>query len=159
MAVNRGKAFEDVVKRDFSKVSNCTVDRIHDQTNGFAGSSNICDFIIYRKPNIIFLECKSCYGNTLNFSNITINQWNGLRNKALSEGVIAGVMIWFIDKDETVFVPIQILDELKGEDNKSFNLKRDIDLEGVIRIQGVKKKVFFTYDMEQFLDEVQNGKC
>ena len=50
MGVNRGKQFEDVVKENFQRVPGLTIDRIHDQTNGFKGSSNICDFIAFLTP-------------------------------------------------------------------------------------------------------------
>lgn len=43
MAVNRGKKFENVIREAFEKVPNVSVDRLHDQTNGFKGSQNICD--------------------------------------------------------------------------------------------------------------------
>ena len=43
MAENRGKQFEGVIKEAFEKVPGVSIDRLHDQTNGFVGSSNICD--------------------------------------------------------------------------------------------------------------------
>ena len=46
MAESLGKKFERVIKEAFERVDNVSVDRLHDQTNGFAGSANICDFIV-----------------------------------------------------------------------------------------------------------------
>ena len=46
MAQNRGKQFEDVIKKAFLKVPDVSIDRLHDQTTGFLGSKNICDFVI-----------------------------------------------------------------------------------------------------------------
>lgn len=43
MAENRGKKFENVIRESFLKVPNVSIDRLHDQTNGFKGSQNICD--------------------------------------------------------------------------------------------------------------------
>lgn len=43
MGQNRGKQFEQVVREAFEKVPNVSIDRLHDQTNGFLGSQNICD--------------------------------------------------------------------------------------------------------------------
>lgn len=43
MSQNRGKQFENVIRKAFEKVPNVSVDRLHDQTNGFKGSQNICD--------------------------------------------------------------------------------------------------------------------
>ena len=90
MAVNRGKKFEEVVRKAFEKVPNVSIDRLHDQTTGFVGSQNICDFIVYKEPYEYYIECKSVHGNTLPFSNITETQWNGLINKATIEGVFVG---------------------------------------------------------------------
>ena len=50
MAQNRGKQFEDVIKQSFEKLEDVSIDRLHDQTTGYVGSSNICDFIVYRYP-------------------------------------------------------------------------------------------------------------
>lgn len=43
MAVNRGKQFEDVVREALEKVPGVSIDRLHDQTTGWKGSTNICD--------------------------------------------------------------------------------------------------------------------
>lgn len=43
MPRNRGKDFESVIRKSFEKVSGVSIDRLHDQTNGFRGSQNICD--------------------------------------------------------------------------------------------------------------------
>ena len=94
MAENRGKKFERVIKDAFQKVPGVSIDRLHDQTNGFRGSENICDFIVYRKPYEYYFECKSVHGNTLPFTNITDTQWNGLLAKSQIQGVCAGVICW-----------------------------------------------------------------
>ena len=152
MAENRGKKFEDAIKTAFSKFPNVSVDRLLDPQAGYAGIRNICDFIIYKKPYEIYMECKSLYGNTLNFKGmITENQWNGLQQKAEIDGVIAGVMIWFIDHGTTAFVPITELVRLEGAGAKSLNIK-DIqnDMVSYIPLEGKKKRVFFEYDPSSF---------
>ena len=151
MSENRGKQFESVIKTSFEN-SNFCIDRLHDQTNGFKGSQNICDFVIFRQPNIMYLECKSCHGNTLPFSNITQTQWNGLLEKDLYCGVYAGVMIWWIDKDITKFVPIYNLQILADSGVKSIRF----DTASGIEVPGKKKRVFFEYDMEKFWEELKN---
>ena len=151
MSENRGKQFESVIKTSFEN-SNFCIDRLHDQTNGFKGSQNICDFVVFRQPNIMYLECKSCHGNTLPFSNITQTQWNGLLEKDLYCGVYAGVMIWWIDKDITKFVPIYNLQILADSGAKSIRF----DTASGIEVPGKKKRVFFEYDMEKFWEELKN---
>ena len=155
MSQNRGKQFENVIREAFEKVPNVSIDRLHDQTTGFVGSSNICDFIVYREPYEYYFECKSVHGNTLPFSNITDTQWKGLLEKAKIEGVFAGVICWWINKDTTLFLPIEELELEKQHGWKS--IRYDIIQDnGVIEIKGKKKRVFFEYDMEGFLNEIQS---
>lgn len=154
MPVNRGKQFEDVIREAFEKVPDVSIDRLHDQTTGFKGSSNICDFIVYREPYEYYFECKSVHGNTLPFRNISATQWNGLLEKSFIEGVTAGIICWWIDKDRTLFIPIQTLQKLLNSGNVSY--RYDWDSYDIIEIKGKKKRVFFEYNMEEFLNELSN---
>lgn len=153
MTVNRGKDFEKVIKESFEAVPNTSVDRLHDQMNGFAGSNNVCDFIVYHKPLIYYIECKSVHGNILPFSNITKNQWNGLLEKSKIDGVVAGIMCWWIDQDVTKFIPIKMLQLMKEAGAKSIRYDT-IASNGydAIDIDGTKKRVFFEYDMQKFFN-------
>jgi len=154
--VNRGKQFESVIKEAFEKVDGVSIDRLHDQTNGFAGSKNICDFIVYKKPYEYYIECKSVHGNTLPFSNITDRQWQGLLEKSQIEGVFAGIICWWIDLDETWFIPIWVIEDAKREGAKSVNLKHPHMKGYWTSIEGKKKRVFFEYDMKSFFKRRQN---
>ena len=157
MSQNRGKQFEGVVCQAFEKVPNVSIDRLHDQTTGYKGSQNICDFIVYREPYEYYFECKSVKGNILPFRNITDTQWDGLLEKSKIEGVTAGIICWWIDKDKTVFIPIQTLELMRTVGIKSVRYDAIYDCDGdtdMIEIKGKKKRVFFDYDMEDFLNEV-----
>ena len=165
MGVNRGKNFERVIKDAFLKVPGVSIDRLHDQTNGYAGSWNICDFIVYKKPYEYYIECKSVKGASLPFANITDNQWSGLLEKSHIPGVCAGIICWFIDKDVTKFIPIQALQAMKIDDMKSVKYSWDnyvasyyIQNYPIIEMRGKKKRIFFDYDMTAFFEEV-NAKC
>lgn len=182
MGKNRGKQFEDVVESAFEKITDVSIVRLHDQTTGYLGSSNHCDFIVYKEPYEYHVECKSVHGNTLSihsipkpdkkgvlhgfYGNITDTQWNGLLEKSQVEGVTAGIICWWIDKDVTRFIPIQLLNYLYNKGDKSIRYDCDwnVGIPGekpftfkavykCIPIQGEKKRVFFDYDMEAFLDE------
>lgn len=183
MAENRGKKFEDVIEESFEKVSNTSVVRLHDQTTGYIGSTNHCDFIVYRKPKELHIECKSIHGNTLSifstpkpdrngvlhgfYGNITDAQWKGLLEKSKIDGVVAGVICWWVDKDVTLFIPIQLLQYLydKGDKSVRYDCDWSIGEPGekpftfknvykCIPIQGKKKRVFFDYYMDKFFEEV-----
>ena len=155
MAKNRGKQFEQLIREAFEKVSGVSIDRIPDQTMRHKGAANICDFIVYKKPYEYYIECKTVHGNTLPFSNISNTQWSGLLEKSKIQGVYAGIMCWWVDKDITKFIPIQLLQSMKENNAKS--IRYDFTLFGkdlCTEIKGNKKRVFFDYDMNQFFEEV-----
>lgn len=160
MSQNRGKQFEEVIKKSFEKIPNVSIDRLHDQTTGYLGSNNICDFIVYKKPYEYYIECKSIHGNTFPFSNITDNQYRGLLEKSKIKGVIAGLMIWWIDRDVTAFVPIQFIEWQKTLERKSlpYGLADAVEFENwmsCITIPCKKKRVFFDYDMDHFFHTIE----
>lgn len=147
--VNRGKQFEQQVRKAFENVSQTSVYRLQDSMGGYSGVANICDFIVYHYPNQYFIECKSCYNNTLPFSNITTNQWQGMLKMSKIKGIKAGILVWFMDWDRTYFIDIQELQRLKDAGSKSVNIKAitDYSHNTYIPIRGIKKRVLFDYDM------------
>jgi penicillin-binding protein-related factor A (putative recombinase) len=149
MAVNRGKDFEERIKESFLKLPHTYVQRLYDSTSGFVGVHTPCDFLIYKLPILFCIECKSCHGNTLPWSNITDNQWKELIELDSIPGVVAGYMIWFVDRDITVFVPATEMSRYRECGKKSFNVK-DFNKVCSCIIQGKKKRVFFDYDMTSF---------
>lgn len=165
--INRGKQFENVIKQAFMQVDGVSIDRLHDQTNGFANSSNICDFIVYREPYEYYIECKTVHGNTLPFHNISDTQWSGMLEKSHIVGVHAGVICWWVDKDFTAYIPIELLTDLKNDTERksvSYNFIEDychdenellVERFKPIEIKGKKKKVFFDYDMIEFFKEIE----
>ena len=174
MAESRGKQFEQIIRETFSKVEGVSIDRLHDQTTGYKQSStNICDFIVYKKPYEYYIECKTVHGNTLSihsmpkpdkygklhgfYGNITDNQWEGMLEKSKIDGVFAGVICWWVDKDVTLFIPIQELEELFQHGNKS--IRYDIArTNGIFEVCGEKKRIFFSYDMNVFFHRAEKQK-
>ena len=151
---NRGKQFEQVIKEAFLRVPGTSVIRLLDPTNGYMGIRNICDFIVYKYPHQYLIECKSVHENTFRYStksnHITDTQWEGLLEAGKIKGVVSGVIVWYVLKDVTKFYPIWKLKRLKDAGKNSV---RYDDENGVV-LCGVKKRVFFDYDMQQFFDEV-----
>ena len=150
MAKNNGKKFEQVIRESFEKVEGVSVDRIPDQTTRYKGSTNVCDFIVYKYPKLFYIECKSTHGNTFPLTNIRDNQWEGLLEKSKIPGVVAGVLIWWVDKDVTRFFTINSLDNLRQDGQKS--VRYDHEEPWSCEITGEKKRVYFDYDMQPFLD-------
>ena len=123
---------------------------------GYKQINNPCDFIVYRKGTINLFELKAIHGSTLNFkSHIRENQWNELLKYSKIGGVNAGIICWFIDSDITLFLDIDWLRILKEKGFKSFNVKKDLEAIPISIINGVKKRTFFKYDLEQFLEEIE----
>ena len=175
MAKNQGKGFEEAVRKSFEKIPNVSIDRIPDQLSKFKGSTNICDFVVYKYPTQFYLECKSVHGNTLSiysepkmgkdgklhgfYGNIRDNQWEGLLEKSEINGVVAGILCWWIDKDVTRFIPIKMLKYVRDYGGlKSIRY----DMSGAeafgqlmgyrsLLIDGEMKRVYFDYDMRPLL--------
>jgi penicillin-binding protein-related factor A (putative recombinase) len=153
-ATNRGKDFEKNIKECLCHIKDVSFDRLPDPMAGYSGVRNICDFSMFHSPDMFYLECKSHYGNTLNYaSDITENQWNGMLEKSRLYRCVAGVCVWFIDHDITVFVNILDLENHRKSGAKSLNI---IDITGEnsvphFIIDGIKKKVMFKYFGESFL--------
>lgn len=167
MSQNRGKQFENVIREAFERVEGVSIDRLNDNTAGFKGVAGICDFIVYKEPYEYYIECKSVHGNTLSihsndpkhkYGNISNTQWEGLLEKSQIEGVTAGIICWWIDKDKTVFIPIQTLELMRTVGMKSVRYDAIDDCDGdtdMLELKGKKKRVFYEYNMEDFFNEVQ----
>lgn len=154
MAVSRGKAFEDIVKECVEQVPDTYILRLYDPQGGYLSVSNPCDFIAYHGRQMYMLECKSLHDNTFSiFSNdpkkkygkVSNTQWEGML-KATQFGVVAGLLIWWIDKDVTKFVPIQEAESLRNSGAKSIRFDTDKGID----IKGIKKRVYFDYDFTDF---------
>lgn len=171
--VNRGKDFEGQVQKGFESIPGVSIDRLPDPMAGYAGVKNICDFIVYKHPQQYYIECKSCYGNTMSihsndpkrkYGNITNNQWDGLLEKSKIPGVKAGVLVWFIDHDETFWIDIRLLQKHKDAGNKSISHWCDwVDLSAYCqdkwaRIDGTKRRVLFDYDFTEFFRELETNE-
>ena len=156
MSVNRGKQFEDVFRECVEKVNNVALVRLHDQTMGYRGAKNPCDFLIYKSPYLYPIECKSVHGNRLPIANITDFQRQELMKMNKIDGVIAGVVCWYIDRDVTLFLPINTIRALEYNGAKSISYEIKNDPEFVTyEITGKKKRVFFDYDMDNFFHTME----
>ena len=158
-----GKKFEEVLENCFNNVPNVQFLRIHDQTTHYKGSTNPCDFLAYHKPYLYALEAKSVHSNTFPFSNVTDFQWKSLLEMSTIKGVKAGVIIWFVMHDETVFLNIKLLQRLKEAGRKSVHSYPDWleyveSSDDFAYLDGYKKRTYFDYDMQQFLRDMEGTK-
>lgn len=146
-----GKDFEAQVYADLKKLDNISVDRLKDDTLKFSGVKNPSDFIVYKKPYEIYLECKSHYGKSIPFT--AISQTRDLYEKSQIDGVIAGIIVWYVDLGVTMYIPAQSLAEMRADGWKSINCSKLIDSDYEHHLmKGRRKKILFEYDMEDFLE-------
>ena len=103
------------------------------------------------------MNVKLYIGNTLNFkSHIKDNQWDKLLEHSQIKGVRAGIICWFIDRDITLYLPIQYLAYLEDRGEKSFNINKPYSnelLNGIL-VFGEKKRVFYKYDLAKLLKDI-----
>ena len=151
--INRGKDFEEIIKKDFMRVPETKVERLPDPTAGYLGYRNPCDFLIYHYPYVYFIECKTTHSHRLPFTNVTFNQRVGMLEASEVKGVVAGIICWFIPEEKTYFIPIQVYEKYRLAGEKSLNLhKMDPKKDKWIELKGEKKRIFFDYDLSQFID-------
>ena len=84
----------------------------------------------------------------------------GLNGMSIIYGILAGICVWFIDYDRTLFVSIQELNRLRFELNKkSLNIKdvyeNTLDKQMYLDIEGKKAKTYFNYDTSYFINSLE----
>ena len=165
MSVNRGKDFEAVVRECMQKVPETYVLRLYDPQGGYSSVANPCDFVVYRRGILYMIECKAVHGNLLSinsndpkkkYGQISNTQWEGLL-EARKKGVVAGVLVWWIDHDVTKFIPIEEV-ALQKDYCEAKSIRYDLDIPYSNIITGTKKRVFFDYDFEAFFNKHEEGE-
>ena len=145
------KQFEKNIKQQILDSGNICI-RLFDPMGGKLGVSNICDFVAYKNPILLLLELKTTESlPSLPIANISKTQYNGLLGASKYNGVIAGVLIWWIKFDTCKFLSISEIDEI-SKTRKS--IPHDID-KGVL-LSGKKLKSYFIYDIDKFFTDVIN---
>ena len=126
--------------------------RLPDQMTGFYGSSNICDFVLYKYPNHYWVESKATWNDRFDFSMLTDTQYDGLLNKSKIDGVDGVVIVLFASYQRAFWISIKEIDRLKQSGKKSLNIlkidKWDIDYHEIKTIPNNRKKLL-DYDKNQ----------
>lgn len=158
---NAGKLFENDFKQ--SVPDTCWIYRLRDNASSFANgdntrftSSNICDYILFDDitRTLFLVECKSTKGTSIPLSMVRDNQIKGLK-EASKHDLVAGFLINFRNKDnDTFFVLIdEFLDMISSINKKSFNVK-DLENIGAIKIENIKKRTRYTYNIQKMINEL-----
>lgn len=145
MPKGRGKEFESKVKEDFQKIPCSHIERIYDNMSGYKSIKGRADYFAYIYPNLYYLECKTHYGNTFPLSNLT--QYTALLEVAGIPGIRAGVLLWMIDHDRVIYLPVSTIKIMKENGEKSYNIiKHGVDKYRVFEIPSIKKRIFMDSD-------------
>lgn len=125
IADNLGKKAELKIKEwlDRPEEGFC-FDRIPDQMTGFYGSKNICDFTLYKYPEMYYIESKATYEKTFKFDMLTEHQFESLVSKSKIHHVHGAVIVLFASYKRAFWIPIQSIVELLERDKHSINIEK-----------------------------------
>ena len=125
MDTTLGKKAEQKVKEwlDRPNEGYC-FDRLPDQMTGFYGSSNICDFTLFKFPNLYYLESKATWEDSFPFSMITEYQYTHMLEKSRIRGVTCYIVVLFASYQRAFLLNIQDIDNLQQSGRKSINIKK-----------------------------------
>ena len=100
---------------------------------------------MFVEGKLFLLECKSHKGNTFPLKNLT--QFGKLQQYKNIPGLRAGVILWFIDHDVVVYIPIDTILAYVDAGCASVNIK-DInsDTFKMYNLSSIKKRTFLTTD-------------
>lgn len=172
MAKNTGKVFEKDIQDSANKLSDVYIYRLKDSASSFNPSadsglrftpSNDYDFFMYRKPYFYPIELKSSKTTSFSFQrdkkdkgkNIKLSQINGLLKASKVEGVYSGLLFNFSDKVKTYWMNIIDFDRFFNESAKGSINETDIINYGGILIEQKIKKVAYSYNIQQMLDDIK----
>lgn len=99
-------------------------DRLPDQMTGFYGSKNICDFILFKSPNMYYIESKATWADRFDFSMITDYQYENLLKKSMITNVYGVIVVLFAAEQRAFIIDIREIDKVKASGKKSLNIKK-----------------------------------
>lgn len=80
-----------------------------------------------------------------------ITQYDKLKTKVGIPGVRSGVILWLVDKDMVMYIPMSTMTELKNNGEKSVGV-RHLDDYNIYLIPSQKKRVFMDSDYSILLN-------
>ena len=174
---NSGKVFEEDFKSSTDK-DRCFILRLNDQPQVYAKTAKFslkppCDFILYdSKTNLLIpLELKTTKYKSMSYENINEeNPNNAMIHKHQLEkllefskynGVKAGLLLNFrteeTNSQRTYYIYIQDFLNMCGKINKkSINEIDLINVGNAIKVDGVKKRTRYMWNINQLLDRLSD---
>ena len=142
----------------------CWIYRLRDNASSFSGgantrfaSSNICDYIAFddTSKTLFLWELKSTKSTSISLNMIRQSQIDGLL-EASKHNLVAGLILNYRNENnDTFFITIDnFVNMLNSLGKKSFNVK-DLILNNAIRIDSIKKRTRYTYDIKKLVEETR----
>ena len=127
--------------------------RLKDDTSGFAGINNPCDYFVYSYPHLYLFELKTHKGKSIPFSALTQGQIMGLYEAKKTNGIKAGFIFNFRDIAETYYVDINdFMDFYNTTDRKSVPVSFCKE-KGVV-VEQTLIRVNYEYNIDKLLKEI-----
>ena len=174
---NSGKIFEDDFRSSVDK-DRCLLIRLNDQPQSYAKTAKFslkppCDFILYDSQTNLFvpIELKTTKYRSMSYEDINEeNPNNAMIHKHQLEkllefskynGVKAGLLLNFRTDDtktqRSYYISIQnFLDMCKKIDKKSVNEIDLLTIGRAIKVNGLKKRSRYTWNINELLDSLNN---
>ena len=152
---NLGKLAEKQIAKWLHRPSDgYCFERIPDQLSGFYGSKNICDFFLYKSPNMYFIESKATHKDRFDFTMITEYQWTNLLSRSKIDGVYGLVIVLFATSQRAFILDIQDLEAAKQAGIKSLNItkiaKWKVPYKEIQTVPSRKQLLDYTGDIEDY---------
>lgn len=173
---NPGKVFEEDFKN--SVPSYCMVHRLKDSAESYNKSSgtkftwnNPCDFFVFNSYSHILyaIECKSTKYKTFSFERekdeknkkmVKYHQIKSLTDLSKYDGILSGFIFNFRDEENdsqrTYFQRIDDFNEMCDEIQKNSFNEMDLLLNNAIKIDGRKKRVRYSWEIDRFLRDSED---
>ena len=156
-----GKKAEQKIKEWLDRPKDgYSFDRIPDQMSGMYGSSNICDFALFKSPNQYYIESKATYEDRFDFAQITDNQRTKLLEKSQIKHVFGLVIVLFATYKRAFVLDIQDVQKMIDSGKKSINIKKierwPVQFTEIRTIEN-KRKIFLDYagEIEDYTKEMK----
>lgn len=92
--------------------------------NGFRGSSNICDFTLFKAPTFYYIESKASYSDNMPFNMLTDYQYDNMLKKAHIAGVKSYAIFLFASYQRAFIFDILDIEASIKAGKKSVNIKK-----------------------------------
>jgi len=130
-------------------------DRIPNRMTGFYGDNNICDFILFKSPEMYYIESKATWNDRFELSMLSKNQHDGLLAKSKIDHVHGWVIVLFASHQRAFIVDIKDIVYMETELNKhSLNItKQDKWPIPVLEIKTIpnSRKKLLDYDKDNVI--------